>query len=240
MSEPNRALVDVQHVSKIYRDHVEVRALRDVTLQLNAGEFAAVVGPSGSGKSTLLHLMGALDRPDEGKIRIANVDLAATPSDQLAEFRLQHIGFVFQAFNLLPVLSVEENLEFVAALQGKTKPRRRERAAELLRAVGLQDIGDKRPNELSGGQQQRVAVLRAIMTEPAIVLADEPTANLDSVNASLLLDMMERMNREKGITFLFSTHDPQVMDRARRLVRLKDGAVVADEVLRQTSGPVSV
>ena len=239
MSEPNAALVQVEHVSKIYRDHVEVRALRDVNLQLEAGAFAAVVGPSGSGKSTLLHLMGALDRPDQGDIRIAGVDLAATPSDQLAEFRLQRIGFVFQAFNLLPVLSVEENLEFVAALQGKNKPQRRQRAKELLRVVGLEDIGDKRPNELSGGQQQRVAVLRAIMTEPAIVLADEPTANLDSVNASILLDMMERMNREKGITFLFSTHDPQVMERARRLIRLKDGAVIADEIVNRTSGPDS-
>jgi putative ABC transport system ATP-binding protein len=239
MSEQNGALVEARHVSKIYRDHVEVRALRDVTLELNEGDFAAVVGPSGSGKSTLLHLIGGLDRPDDGTIRIAGVDLAETPSGQLAEFRLHRIGFVFQAFNLLPVLSVEENLEFVAALQGKTSQQRRERAAELLRAVGLEEIGSKRPNELSGGQQQRVAVLRAIMTEPAIVLADEPTANLDSVNASLLLDMMERMNREKGITFLFSTHDPQVMERARRLIRLKDGAVIADEILRQASGPVS-
>ncbi len=239
MSERSGALVQVEHVSKIYRDHVEVRALRDVTLQLEAGAFAAVVGPSGSGKSTLLHLMGALDRPDQGDIRIAGVDLAATPSDQLAEFRLQRIGFVFQAFNLLPVFSVEENLEFVAALQGKTKLQRRKRAAELLQAVGLEDIADKRPNELSGGQQQRVAVLRAIMTEPAIVLADEPTANLDSVNASILLDMMERMNREKGVTFLFSTHDPQVMERARRLIRLKDGAVLADEIVNRSSGPDS-
>lgn len=236
MSELAGALVDVQHVSKIYRDHVEVRALHDVTLQLEAGAFAAVVGPSGSGKSTLLHLMGALDRPDQGDVHIAGVDLAATPADQLAEFRLRRIGFVFQAFNLLPVLSVEENLEFVATLQGTTKSQRRQKAAELLRAVGLEEIGDKRPNELSGGQQQRVAVLRAIMTEPAIVLADEPTANLDSVNASILLDMMERMNREKGITFLFSTHDPQVMERARRLIRLKDGAVIADEIVQRTSG----
>jgi putative ABC transport system ATP-binding protein len=239
MSESTDALVEFQHVSKTYHDHVEVRALRDVTLQLESGAFAAVVGPSGSGKSTLLHLLGGLDRPDEGAICIAGVDLRTTPSDELAEFRLHHIGFVFQAFNLLPVLSVEENLEFVAALQGKSKAQRQQRAAELLRAVGLEDIGNKRPNELSGGQQQRVAVLRAIMTEPAIVLADEPTANLDSVNGSILLDMMERMNRDKGITFLFSTHDPQVMERARRLIRLKDGAVIADEIVQRTSGPSS-
>jgi putative ABC transport system ATP-binding protein len=229
MSESRDTLVEVQRVSKTYRNHVEVHALREVSLALEKGAFAAVVGPSGSGKSTLLHLLGGLDRPDEGAIRIAGVDLCTTPSDQLADFRLRRIGFVFQAFNLLPVLSVEENLEFVAALQGRTKPQRRHRAAELLEAVGLEDIGDKRPNELSGGQQQRVAVLRAIMTEPAIVLADEPTANLDSANAAILLDMMERMNQEKGITFLFSTHDPKVMERARRLIRLQDGAVIADE-----------
>lgn len=236
MSDPNAVLVEVQHVSKTYRDHVDVHALRDVSLGLEAGAFAAVVGPSGSGKSTLLNLLGALDQPDQGAIHIAGVDLTARPADQLAEFRLRRIGFVFQAFNLFPVLSVEENLEFVAALQGMTKGKRRNRAGELLQAVGLGDIRDKRPNELSGGQQQRVAVLRAIMTEPAIVLADEPTANLDSANAAILLDMMEQMNREKGITFLFSTHDPKVMERARRLIRLHDGEVIADETQGRSSG----
>lgn len=236
MSDSNVALVQIQHVSRTYRDHVDVRALRDVSLTLKAGDFVAVVGPSGSGKTTLLNLLGALDRPDQGAIHIAGVDLTATPADQLAEFRLRRIGFVFQAFNLLPVLSVEENLEFVAALQGMTKGKRRERAGELLQAVSLSEIRNKRPNELSGGQQQRVAVLRAIMTEPAIVLADEPTANLDSANAAILLDMMEQMNREKGITFLFSTHDPQVMERARHLIRLHDGEVIADETQDRTSG----
>lgn len=239
MSEPMTSLVKLDHVSKTYRNHVEVHALRDVTLSLEAGSFAAVVGPSGSGKSTLLHLMGALDRPDQGDIRIAGIDLGATPSGQLAEFRLHRIGFVFQAFNLLPVLSVEENLEFVAALQNQSKGERQRRATELLEAVGMAEIRDKRPNELSGGQQQRIAVLRAIMTEPAIVLADEPTANLDSANAKILLDMMERMNREKGITFLFSTHDPQVMERARRLIRLRDGAVISDEALHRPPGSTS-
>ncbi len=236
MSELANAFVEVRHVSKTYRDHVDVHALRDVTLSLEPGAFAAVVGPSGSGKSTLLNLMGALDRPDNGTIHIAGVDLVATPSDQLAEFRLRHIGFVFQAFNLLPVLSVEENLEFVAVLQGAPKTKRRKRARELLETVELAEIREKRPNELSGGQQQRVAVLRAIMTEPDIVLADEPTANLDSANAAILLDMMEKMNREEGITFLFSTHDPQVMERARRLIRLHDGAVVSDEAVLRTQG----
>lgn len=223
------ALVELMNVSKTYHDHVDVHALKDVTLSLQKGSFAAVTGPSGSGKSTLLNVLGGLDRPDVGRIQIAGVDLAATPPDRLAEFRLHRIGFVFQAFNLLPVLSVVENLEFIPALQGVQREKRRRHARELLNTVGLQDVEAKRPNELSGGQQQRVAVLRAIMTEPELVLADEPTANLDSINASLLLDMMERLNREKGVTFLFSTHDPQVMQRARRVIRLKDGAVVADE-----------
>ena len=233
------ALVELKNVSRTYHDHVEVHALKAVTLSLERGTFAAVTGPSGSGKSTLLNVLGGIDRPDAGKIQIAGVDLTATPADQLADFRLHHIGFVFQAFNLLPVLSVEENLEFVAALQGTPKTKRQERARQLLEAVGMAELRCKRPNDLSGGQQQRVAVLRAIMTEPAIVLADEPTANLDSANASILLDMMERMNREKGITFLFSTHDPQVMERARRLIQLRDGAVISDEQVQRTSRPDS-
>jgi putative ABC transport system ATP-binding protein len=230
MSEPGTALVEIQHVSKTYHDHVDVHALNDVTLGLERGTFAAVTGPSGSGKTTLLNMLGGLDLPDAGKIQIAGVDVTATPADQLADFRLHHIGFVFQAFNLLPVLSVVENLEYIPALQGVPRQKRRQRALNLLKAVGLEEVGGKRPNELSGGQQQRVAVLRAIMTEPELVLADEPTANLDSANASLLLDMMERLNREKGVTFIFSTHDPQVMARARRVIQLRDGAVVADEI----------
>ena len=236
MSDCHPTLVQVQHVSKTYRDHVDVQALRDVTLDLETGAFAAVVGPSGSGKSTLLNLLGALDRPNEGTIRIAGTDLGTTPPGELADFRLQQIGFVFQAFNLLPVLSVQENLEFVANLQGMAKDKRHRRARALLESVGLSEIWSKRPNELSGGQQQRVAVLRAIMTEPAIVLADEPTANLDSANAAILLDMMEQLNRDKGITFLFSTHDPKVMERAHRLIRLRDGVVIADERDTQVSG----
>ena len=220
------ALVEMENVSKTYRDHVDVPALRDVTLTLEKGDFAAVVGPSGSGKTTLLNIAGALDDPDQGKVRIRGIDLTATPPDKLADFRLRHIGFVFQSYNLFPVLSVLENLEFVPALQGVPKNERRARAAALLEAVGMEELGGKRPNELSGGQQQRVAVLRAILTEPALVLADEPTANLDSANAFNLLDMMEKLNREKQITFLFSTHDQRVMERARKLIRLRDGRVV--------------
>jgi putative ABC transport system ATP-binding protein len=223
------ALVEIQHVSKTYHDHVDVHALKDVTLALEGGSFAAITGPSGSGKTTLLNVLGGLDRPDAGRIRVAGVDLTETPANQLADFRLHHIGFVFQAFNLLPVLSVIENLEFIPALQNVLREKRRQRARDLLKAVGLEEVASKRPNELSGGQQQRVAVLRAIMTEPELVLADEPTANLDSANASLLLDMMERLNREKGITFVFSTHDPQVVQRARRVIRLRDGAIIPDE-----------
>jgi len=223
------AQVDLENVSRTYSDHVDVHALRDVTLSLEPGSFVAVAGPSGSGKTTLLNVIGGLDRPDQGAVRIANLDLATTPPDQLADFRLRHIGFVFQAYNLFPVLTAVENLEFIPALQGMPKEDRVQRANDLLAMVGLGEIRNKRPNEMSGGQQQRVAVLRAIMTEPEIVLADEPTANLDSASASLLLDMMAELNRQKGITFLFSTHDPLVMERARRLIRLKDGAVVSDE-----------
>ncbi len=223
------ALIELIEVTKTYRNHVAVHALSGVTLALEKGEFAASVGPSGSGKTTLLNVIGALDRPDSGSIRVAGLDITAAAAGELAEFRLRHLGFVFQAFNLFPVLSVAENLGFVPSLQGMAKAERMDRARRLLDEVGMSDLRDKRPDELSGGQQQRVAVLRAILTEPDLVLADEPTANLDSENAALLLDMMERLNRERGITFLFSTHDPAVMSRARRLIRLKDGRVIADE-----------
>ncbi|MGB8474022.1 MAG: ABC transporter ATP-binding protein [Candidatus Acidiferrum sp.] len=231
------ALVELTHVSRTYHDHIDVRALKDVTFSLERKSFAAITGPSGSGKTTLLNVLGGLDRPDTGSIQIAGLDLTATPASQLADFRLHHIGFIFQAFNLLPVLSVVENLEYIPALQGMHKELRRRRAQDLLKAVGLEEVGSKRPNELSGGQQQRVAVLRAIITEPELVLADEPTANLDSANALLLLDMMEQLNREKGVTFVFSTHDPRVMRRARRVIRLLDGAVVADETQTQDALP---
>jgi len=222
--------IELIHVSKTYRDHVSVRALSEVSLTLEKADFAASVGPSGSGKTTLLNLVGAIDTPDSGIIRIAGLEITATPASRLAEFRLRHIGFVFQSFNLFPVLSVIENLAFVPALQGMPKAERVARAERLLAEVGMGALRDKRPDELSGGQQQRVAVLRAILPEPDLVLADEPTANLDSENAALLLDMMGRLNRERGVTFLFSTHDPAVMSRARRLIRLRDGRIISDEV----------
>lgn len=226
------AQVELTDVSKTYRNHVSVHALSGVSLALEEGEFAASVGPSGSGKTTLLNLIGGIDTPDSGIIRIAGVEITSTPAGQLAEFRLRHLGFVFQSFNLFPVLSVIENLEFVPALQRMPKQERVRRGQRLLEEVGMSDLRDKRPDELSGGQQQRVAVLRAILPEPDLVLADEPTANLDSENAALLLDMMERLNRERGVTFLFSTHDPAVMSRARRLIRLRDGHIIADETRR--------
>ncbi len=217
------ALVELVDVSKTYFDHVPVHALAGISLELERGAFAAAVGPSGSGKTTLLNLVGGLDQSDTGSIRVAGLDISAASPATLAEFRLRHLGFVFQSFNLFPVLTVMENLEFVPALQGTPKTERMHRAEALLELAGMADLRRKRPDELSGGQQQRVAVLRAILPEPDLVLADEPTANLDSENAALLLDMMERLNRERTVTFLFSTHDPAVMRRARRLIRLKDG-----------------
>jgi putative ABC transport system ATP-binding protein len=229
MSDGLSPLVTLQHVTRVYADHVSVRAVDDVSFALDRGAFAVLAGPSGSGKTTLLNLIGGLDRPDAGTIRVGDANITAMDSGALADFRLAHVGFIFQAFNLFPVLTVLENLEFVAALQGASAAGRRRRARELLSAVGLEGLGDKRPNELSGGQQQRVAVARSILTEPEVVLADEPTANLDSTNAERLLDLMERLNRERGVTFLFSTHDPQVMARAHRVIRLRDGSIEADE-----------
>jgi putative ABC transport system ATP-binding protein len=230
-------ILTLDHVTRIYANHVKVRAVDDVSIALERGAFAALAGPSGSGKTTLLNLVGGLDRPDHGTIRVGGAEITAMSAGALADFRLAHIGFIFQAFNLFPVLTVLENLEFVAALQRVAGRERRRRARDMLAAVGLSDLGDKRPNELSGGQQQRVAVARAILTEPEVVLADEPTANLDSANADHLLDLMERLNRERGVTFLFSTHDPQVMGRARRLIRLRDGSVESDEARSAPAGP---
>jgi putative ABC transport system ATP-binding protein len=226
----------LDHVTKTYTNHVSVRAVDDVSLSLEAGAFAALAGPSGSGKTTLLNLVGGLDRPDVGSIRVGDTEITAMAGGPLADFRLAHVGFVFQAFNLFPVLTVLENLEFVPALQGMGVAERRRRARALLEAVGLDGSAGKRPNELSGGQQQRVAVARAIVAEPDLVLADEPTANLDSANGEHLLDLMERLNRERGVTFLFSTHDPAVMKRARRLIRLRDGRVESDETRPPAAG----
>ncbi|MCB0587506.1 MAG: ABC transporter ATP-binding protein [Phaeodactylibacter sp.] len=224
-------VITTKGVVKIYNpDKIPVKALNGVDLEITEGEFTAIVGPSGSGKTTLLNVIGGLDRPDEGDVEVGGHDIDAMSDNQLIDFRKEHIGFVFQAYNLIPVLTARENVEFVMLLQNRPKKERRERAEELLRAVGLEDKMDKRPSELSGGQQQRVAVARALAPKPDFILADEPTANLDSKSTANLLDIMARLNEEEKITFVFSTHDQRVIDRARRVVTLVDGKVATDEV----------
>ncbi len=222
-------VIRLQHVEKIYADNgVPVTALRDVSLSIAQGEFVVIAGPSGSGKTTLLNIMGALDRPTSGQVLLEGEDVSTLTSAQVAAFRLEKLGFVFQAYNLIPVLTAMENVEFSMMLLGMDKAMRRARALEVMRELGIEELADKRPNEMSGGQQQRVAVARAIVNKPSIVLADEPTANLDTHTGAQLLDIMENMNRVHNLTFIFSSHDPQVIDRARRLILLRDGAVEKD------------
>ncbi len=220
------ALVQTTNLTKTYHANgLPVTALNGVNLTIGRAEFTVLAGPSGSGKSTLLHLIGALDRPSEGSVLVGGQDLARLSGRQLADFRLREVGFVFQAYNLIPVLSALENVEFTLLLQGVKEAERRERSLSLLEKVGLLDQRDKRPTEMSGGQQQRVAVARALASRPAIVLADEPTANLDSKTGSQLIDLFLALNAEYQVTFLFASHDPQVIQRARRIIRLKDGSV---------------
>jgi len=227
----SETIVVLEGVHKIYRQgEVEVKALRGLDLQVAPGEFLALTGPSGSGKTTALNLIGALDRPSEGKVLVDGHDLGALGRGARSRLRRDRIGFVFQAYNLVPVLTAYENAEMVMRLQGTDAKDRRERVMSLLREVGLGGMEDRRPTQLSGGQQQRVAIARAIASGPAVTLADEPTANVDSATADKLLDIMERLNRERGVTFIFSTHDPRVMERARRVVRMVDGRVERDEV----------
>jgi len=228
--EPAMAVIKTENINKTYADKgVPVTALKGIDLTIDDGDFAAIVGPSGSGKTTLLNLIGGLDEPTSGKIWIKDQDISALPSGQRIEFRLENIGFIFQAYNLIPVLTARENVEFVMLLQKRPKSERHQRADELLRQVGLADMMDRRPTELSGGQQQRVAVARALASMPSFVLADEPTANLDSEAADNLLNIMEKLNHEEGMTFIFSTHDPRVMKRAHRVITLRDGRIVSDE-----------
>jgi putative ABC transport system ATP-binding protein len=223
-------ILEARDVTKTYDTRgVETPALRGVTLAIEPGEFSALAGPSGSGKTTLLNLFGALDVPTSGEVYLEGQALGGLPSSTLATLRLEKLGFVFQAYNLIPVLTARENVEFVMELQGVKPAERHARAEALLDEVGLADLGGKRPLEMSGGQQQRVAVARAIASRPRIVLADEPTANLDSKTAGQLLDLMHAMNREHGVTFLFSTHDPRVIAKASRVVRLVDGRIAEDE-----------
>jgi putative ABC transport system ATP-binding protein len=223
------AVIKTSSLSKTYHESVvPVHALKNVNLSFESGELSAVVGPSGSGKSTLFHLIGGLDTPTQGKVIIDGTDLGTMSSGALIEFRLYNIGFVFQAYNLIPVLTAVENVEFVMLLQKKNKDKRRKRALELLDAVGLSSRINHRPVQLSGGEQQRVAVARALASRPKFVLADEPTANLDSHSADTLLDMMVELNSNYGMTFIFSTHDERVIRRARRVITLHDGEVVSD------------
>ena len=219
-------ILEAQDVSKIYETRgVETRALEGIDLVVDEGEFTALAGPSGSGKTTLLNLLGALDEPSAGQVRLDGENLADLAPAELSALRLHKLGFIFQAYNLIPVFSAAENVEFVMELQGIPAAERRKRATELLAQVELEGLGDKRPLEMSGGQQQRVAVARALASRPRIILADEPTANLDSKTAIRLLDLMVGLNREGGTTFLFSSHDPLVLERARQRVWLRDGGI---------------
>ncbi len=223
-------IIDVKNVSKTYREtEVEVRAIRSVDLQFSKGEFAAVVGPSGSGKTTLMNLIGGLDDPTGGEIIVNGTRLTELKSSELIDFRLWNIGFVFQSYNLIPVMTARENVEFIMQLQGKSKQERRNRSEELLSAVGLGDRMNSRPSRLSGGQQQRVTVARALASKPKFVLADEPTANLDSKSTETLLDIMEKLNKHENITFIFSTHDSRVVKKARRVITIEDGKIISDE-----------
>ena len=221
--------VELTDVQKTYRTGpIEVPALRGIDLRVAAGEFLAIAGPSGCGITTLLNLIGGLDRADTGEVFVDGKNLQLLSSGNLARLRLQRLGFVFQAYNLLPVLTALENTEFTLLLQGVPAKQRKARVEKLFSEIGLGGLEDRRPGALSGGQQQRVAVARAMVTEPALILADEPTANLDSVTATALLEVMEQLNRTHGTTFVYATHDPQVMERAHRLIRLRDGRVVSD------------
>lgn len=222
-------ILELKSVNKIYNSaEIKVHAVNDVNLDFAEAEFAAIVGPSGSGKTTLLNMIGGLDMPTSGEIIINGTNLSKLKSSQLIDFRLRNIGFVFQSYNLIPVLTAKENVEFIMTLQKWPQKERDDRTQELLTAVGLGDRINSRPAKLSGGQQQRVAVARALASRPTFVLADEPTANLDSKSATTLLEIMEKLNHESKITFIFSTHDPRVMKMAHRIITLEDGKVVSD------------
>jgi putative ABC transport system ATP-binding protein len=231
------SIITTHNLSKVYNpETVPVHALRDVNLEFEQGEFTTVRGPSGSGKTTLLNMIGGLDKPSGGYVEIDGTRITGMKDKQLIDFRLKNIGFVFQAYNLIPVFTAYENVTFIMLLQKKNKQEMKERAEELLHAMGLKGKLNSRPKELSGGEQQRVAVARALASRPKFILADEPTANLDTDSAMNLLDIMEKMNREENVTFIFSTHDQRVIDRARRVITMVDGAIHKDE--RRTQ-PVS-
>lgn len=223
-------IIETRNISKVYNPNtVPVHALRDVSIEIEKGEFTAVRGPSGSGKTTLLNMIGGLDKPTSGQVIINETEITGLSESKLIEFRLENIGFVFQAYNLIPVFTAAENVSFIMLLQNKDKSTMKTRTEELLNAVGLGSKMDSRPKQLSGGEQQRVAVARALASKPNFILADEPTANLDTVSAMNLLDLMQKMNEEEGVTFIFSTHDQRVIDRARRVITMVDGAIHKDE-----------
>ena len=223
-------VIELKNLSKIYNpETIPVRAINDVTLSVEEGEFIAIVGPSGCGKTTLLNMIGGLDATTHGSVNIGGVSLADLSESKMTAFRLHYIGFVFQAYNLIPVLTARENIEFVMVLQKVDPKIIKERADDLLHRMGIAEQGDRRPAELSGGQQQRVAVARALASRPKFVLADEPTANLDSESTADLLDIMAKLNEEENITFVFSTHDQRVIDKAKRVITLEDGVIVSDE-----------
>jgi putative ABC transport system ATP-binding protein len=223
-------IVELENVKKSYRQgQLEVPALRGLSLTVEQGEFVAICGPSGSGKTTALNIIGALDAPSSGAVRVEGKDLTQLSRTRLSQLRRDRIGFVFQAYNLIPVLTAYENAESVLALQGVEAAARRKKVMALLAEVGLEGLEHRRPDHLSGGQQQRVAIARAIAADPAVVLADEPTANVDSETAEKLLGIMEQLNADRGVTFIFSTHDPRVMEHARRIIRLVDGRVESDK-----------
>lgn len=223
-------VIEIKNLHKTYTGAgVDVHAVNGIDLQIEKGEFTAVVGPSGSGKTTFLNMVGGLDTITSGEVFVNKQDLSQLSGNKLIDFRLQNIGFVFQAYNLIPVLTAQENVEFIMELQGVSKAERRARSLELLKAVGLDGRETSRPGQLSGGQQQRVAVARALASKPQFVLADEPTANLDSKSTETLLNIMEKLNKEENITFIFSTHDARVVKKARRVITVEDGKIISDE-----------
>ncbi len=227
--EKQLPIIVTENVKKTYEDNgVEVQAVRGVDLTISAGEFTAIVGPSGSGKTTFLNIISGLDTITSGRVLLNGKPLSEIKGSELSDFRRDHIGFIFQAYNLIPVLTVEENIEYIMLLQGVPKAERHKRVMEILADVGMGDYAQRLPAKLSGGQQQRVAVARAMVSNPDLILADEPTANLDSTTGSELLDMMKELNEKKGMTFVFSTHDEMIMSRARRVITLKDGIIAAD------------
>ncbi|HDP95232.1 MAG TPA: ABC transporter ATP-binding protein [Candidatus Aminicenantes bacterium] len=226
----NDFIVATRDVTKTYHDNgVDVHAVRGIDLTIESGEFTAIVGPSGSGKTTFLNIISGLDEPSGGKVFLDGKELSCMRGRELSDFRRDHIGFIFQSYNLVPVLRVEENVEYIMMLQGVSRPERHRRVMEILDAVGLAGMADRLPTKLSGGQQQRVAIARAMVFRPRLILADEPTANLDSRTGTGLLDMMRELNEKTGMTFLFSTHDRMIMKRARRVITLHDGLIAEDE-----------